>query len=561
MEVLENNDHLHLQIEKLQQQLEEANDTIEAIRTGQIDALVVKDHKGHQLYTLKTADQTYRVFIEKMREGAVTLNQQGIILYSNSRFASLLGYSLEKIIGSYFKDYIRRSFMEDFSQLFKKGWKKECKGELTLVSNPGKMVPVLLSLTGLELDEGKALSVIITDLTDQKKIEKELRDNNKLLEEAKAFTEKLNNELEERVHERTRELLTSREHFKFLADTIPVIVWTANANGEYDYFNRQWYDYTGLTFEESRGNGWQSVIHPEDLPETLMEWETSISKGVEFKREDRKRLANGKYRWNLAHALPFRNSEGKILAWFGVCTDIEDQKKDMEKKDEFISMASHELKTPVTSLKVFTEILLMDAATKTNKSELNMLKKMDKQINKLTRLIGDLLDVSKANSGQLNYDFEKIDFNELVKDTVNTMQVTTNTHTLELKLADTEQIIADKNRLGQVINNLISNAIKYSPNADKVIISSERNSGEIKLCVKDFGIGIPVSEQPKLFSRFFRVSENTYPGLGLGLYICKEIVKRHAGVMHYKSEEGKGSTFCFSIPLQKAPSKTKNGTS
>src|SRR5690606_37235339 len=168
--------------------------------------------------------QTYRVFIEKMREGAVTLNPHGVILYSNSRFASMLNLPLAKIIGSYLKNYIETSSREKFETLFEKGWKKECKGEINLSTERGKLIPVLLSLTSLELDEGIALSVIITDLTDQKNIEKELRENNKLLEAAKAFTEQLNNELESRVHERTRELLTSREHFKFLADTIPVIV-------------------------------------------------------------------------------------------------------------------------------------------------------------------------------------------------------------------------------------------------------------------------------------------------------------------------------------------------
>ena len=556
MEVLNRYEALEKQVKDLRQQLEDANDTIEAIRTGQIDALVVKDNKGHQLYTLKTADQTYRVFIEKMKEGAVTLNRKGVILYSNSRFASMLNLPLTKIIGSYFKDYVAPSGKETFDDLFVKGWKTECKAEINLSVISGKTIPVLLSLTSLELHEGIALSIIITDLTDQKKIEKELRDNNKLLEAAKAFTEKLNNELETRVHERTSELLTSREHFKFLADTIPVIVWTADTNGSFNYFNRQWYDYTGLRFEESKVNGWQSVIHPEDLPETLIEWETSILKGIPFKREDRKRSVGGTYRWHLAQALPFKNSDGKIVAWFGVCTDIEDQKKDMEKKDEFISMASHELKTPVTSLKVFTELLLMDAAKKANKNELSMLKKMDKQIDKLTRLIGDLLDVSKANSGQLSYDYEELDFNDLVQETVNVLQLTTS-HKLELKLLSTVMVIADRNRLGQVITNLVSNAIKYSPNGDKVIIYTEKTKNEIKLCVRDFGIGIPVSEHSKLFSRFFRVSENTYPGLGLGLYICKEIISRHSGSMNFKSEEGKGSTFCFSIPIQKTPSPAK----
>jgi signal transduction histidine kinase len=221
----------------------------------------------------------------------------------------------------------------------------------------------------------------------------------------------------------------------------------------------------------------------------------------------------------------------------------------MQKKDEFISMASHELKTPVTSLKVFNEILLMDAERKENKNESLMLKKMDKQIDKLTHLIGDLLDVSKTNSGQLSYDFETINFNDVVIETVNVLQLSTS-HELRLNLGEPTIVLADKNRLGQVITNLVSNAVKYSPHSLNVDIYTKKSNGQIKLCVRDYGIGIPASEQSKLFSRFFRVSENNYPGLGLGLYICKEIIRRHSGTMSFETEEGKGSTFCFSIPVK-----------
>jgi two-component system CheB/CheR fusion protein len=555
--VSKTNKELEQQVAELCQQLDEANETIEAIRTGQIDALVVKRPTGHQLYTLKTADQTYRVFIEKMREGAVTLNRKGVVLYSNSRFASIVNLPLTKIIGSYFKDYVEEVEMAIFDNLFKNGWNKECKGEINISSKENASIPVLLSLTSLELDEGVALSIIITDLSDQKNIEKQLRENNKLLEAAKSYAEKLNNELEARVAERTQELLTSREHFKFLADTIPVIVWTASAKGEYDYFNRQWYNYTGFSPEESGQQYWKPAIHADDLPKTIAKWGDSIRDGVPFKTDIRLRAADGAYRWHLVNALPFKNSEGDVVAWFGVSTDIEEQKKNLQKKDEFISMASHELKTPVTSLKAYTEIMVMDATQKGNKEELGMLKKMEKQLNKLTRLIGDLLDVSRANAGELIYDFEIIDFNELVRETISVIQLTTK-YKLEVNLTSSVKVEADKNRLGQVIINLVSNAIKYSPATDRVIIRSSIIDHRVKLCVQDFGIGIPLSEQGKLFNRFTRIGENTYPGLGLGLYISKEIIKRHSGTINVKSAEGKGSVFCFSIPV--APNKTKRAS-
>jgi signal transduction histidine kinase len=174
---------------------------------------------------------------------------------------------------------------------------------------------------------------------------------------------------------------------------------------------------------------------------------------------------------------------------------------------------------------------------------------MDKQIDKLIRLIGDLLDASKASSAELSFSFEKIDFNELIQEVAGIAQLTSNKHKIELQLSDNQIIEGDKERLGQVITNLLSNAIKYSPNADRVIVSSVTDNGRLKVCVQDFGIGIPLAEQSKLFSRFFRVMNNSYPGLGLGLYICNEIIKRHSGTMEFESEEGKGSVFCFTLPV------------
>ncbi|MGN6195126.1 MAG: PAS domain-containing sensor histidine kinase [Ginsengibacter sp.] len=538
------------EIESLRRQLEEANAAIDAIRTGQVDAFVIEDKNGPQLYTLKSADQTYRLFIEKMTEGAVTINEKGVILYCNSRFAAMLKIPLNKMIGSSFKEYIAKRFKNRFDRMIGNGWQQECKDEISLVATDGKVIPMLVSLTTLDLDEGTVLSLIFTDLTSQKLIEKQLREKNEQLETAKAFAEKLNNELEQRVNERTKELSSSREYFRFLADTIPVIVWTAFPNGDHDYFNMQWYNYTGLTFEQSVGTGWQSVEHPDDLPKMLTAWNAALISAQPFKIEVRKRAADGSYRSFIMNAMPLKDAEGNVIRWFGASIDIEDQKKDMERKDEFISMASHELKTPVTTLKAYTEILLMEAMGKQNKGELNMLQKMDTQINKLTNLIGDLLDVSKSISGQLNLDFEIVDFNQLVKDVTNVMQLTAKNHTIHLNLSETCLIYGDKNRLSQVISNLISNAVKYSPKADKINISTESTEKEIKLCVRDYGIGIPVSQQPKLFNRFFRVSKNTYPGIGLGLYISNEIIKQHSGRMDFKSEEGKGSVFCFYLPIK-----------
>jgi two-component system CheB/CheR fusion protein len=182
MESTKSNTDLLSEINNLRLQLEEANETIEAIRTGQIDALVVHGKKGHELYTLKTADQIYRVFIEKMADGAVTLSRDGIILYSNSQFASMMKMPLSKVISSPLLSFVSPDCLEVFNALLERGWKEDCKGEVVL-KGIDRLVEFQLSLTTLQLDEGVSLSIILTDLTDQKETQRQLKLNNEKLEE------------------------------------------------------------------------------------------------------------------------------------------------------------------------------------------------------------------------------------------------------------------------------------------------------------------------------------------------------------------------------------------
>jgi PAS domain S-box-containing protein len=184
------------EVKSLRLQLEEANEMLDAIRTGQIDALVVHGKRGHELYTLKTADQTYRLFIEKMTEGAVTLDEHGIILYSNSRFARMIDMPLSKVIGLSFSTFIDSSYKAYYDNLFQRGWKEDCKGELKLGSEE-KYTDVLLSFTTLELDEGVSLSIILTDLTEQKETQKQLKLNNEKLEESNLALENSNHDLQQ----------------------------------------------------------------------------------------------------------------------------------------------------------------------------------------------------------------------------------------------------------------------------------------------------------------------------------------------------------------------------
>ena len=189
-----NKEDLVKELDELRHQLDEAKETIEAIRTGQIDALVVQGNNGHQLYTLKSADQTYRFFIENMAEGAVTINSQGIILYSNSRFAKMANRPLSKVIGFSFEEFIANESLLFYKQLFEKSWRSECKGEVNLIDG-GKPIPVQLSLTTIEIEKEICLSIILTDLTTQKKTQEQLKTNNEKLEEINLALELSNHDL------------------------------------------------------------------------------------------------------------------------------------------------------------------------------------------------------------------------------------------------------------------------------------------------------------------------------------------------------------------------------
>lgn len=223
----------------------------------------------------------------------------------------------------------------------------------------------------------------------------------------------------------------------------------------------------------------------------------------------------------------------------------------MKQKDDFLNIASHELKTPVTSLKAYTQILSLHG-NEIGEERKNMYAKMDIQIDKLTVLINELLDTTKLEEGILVYNKAKMSLSETLIEATEEMQRTTPTHTIIFKNSIPLEIIGDKERITQVINNFLTNAIKYSPNNKQIIVRMVRQNDLAVCSIQDFGIGIPKDQQDKIFQKFYRVSGgnlHTYPGMGLGLHIVKDIITRHNGKTWLESEEGEGSTFYFSIPI------------
>lgn len=256
---------------------------------------------------------------------------------------------------------------------------------------------------------------------------------------------------------------------------------------------------------------------------------------------------------------PIKNTQGKIVGAAKIARDITEKKKLERQKDDFIAVASHELKTPVTSIKAYTQILKTKFEKKGDKESSEQLGKMNTQVDKLTTLIKDLLDITKIESGKLEFNESIFEFDKLVTEVAEFMQFTSDKHKIIVQGQTGKKVKVDRDRLGQVVTNLISNAIKYSPEADRVVIRLFEEKGNIIFCVKDFGIGIAKDKQKRVFERFFRVhdtDQNTFPGLGLGLYISSEIIKRMEGKIWVRSTVGKGTTFSFSLPIK--PQKVKS---
>ncbi len=238
--------------------------------------------------------------------------------------------------------------------------------------------------------------------------------------------------------------------------------------------------------------------------------------------------------------------------------EIEYRKEAERKKDEFISIASHELKTPMTSIKGYIQLLERSLEKNDIDTMRTRLKKAQNQIEKLNLLIADLLDISKIESGKLQFNKKYFNFDVLLDHILEMMQQSNPSFKLVKKGSSIGDIYGDEMRIEQVIINFITNAIKYAPDGDEVHVISEIREDELHLSVRDFGIGIAEDHQQKIFEKFYRIEESSerFQGLGIGLYICQQIIDRHNGKIGAQSMSDKGSTFFFNLPLH--PKNTHN---
>ncbi|WP_462266059.1 PAS domain-containing protein [Mucilaginibacter sp.] len=345
------------------------------------------------------------------------------------------------------------------------------------------------------------------------------------------------------------------EQFKLAIDSAELGTWTFHSESRVLIPSGRFKELYGYyAYEEMPDNAALDQIAPDYRDKVWAAMNAAFKNNEDFKIDfPIQRVHDNRTVWLRATGKQYQDSNGKTEHMSGVIIDITDQKEQIAQQNDFIAMASHELKTPVTSIKGLAQVAELMLRKEGNFKMADMLFKLQGQVGRLVTLIGDLLDITKLQAGTLQFNEEYFDFNAMVADTAEEMQRTTHKHDLICNLNFHGQVFGDKERIRQVIINFISNAIKYSPDADTVIINTSVNSGFAELWVKDFGIGIERRHLQRVFDQFYRVtgsSEKKFKGLGLGLYISSTIIQRSGGKIWADSVVGNGSTFCFSLPVK-----------
>jgi PAS domain S-box-containing protein len=383
--------------------------------------------------------------------------------------------------------------------------------------------------------------------------------------------------------------VASERRYRQLAESIPQIVWRALPDGQIEYWNQRWYDYTGASEPMSPEQSW-AFLHPDEREKCGQQWWQCLRDESSFQCEIRLLRADGIYRWHLRRALPERGKNGEIIAWLGTDTDIDDRKRaDDERiellvreraarfeaeaaqkraaqlyieardavrlRDEFLTVAAHELRTPLTSLRLHAQQMARAPAAS------DSAKALLRSVERLCRLADQLLDVSRIAGGHLTLQIERADVRNIVEETAERLrdEAARNGCSIELHTDGALPADCDSMRIEQVVANLIVNALKYG-RGKPIEVSVQKQGRHALVSVRDHGIGVPPLEQARIFERYARaVSVREYGGLGLGLFISKQIIEAHGGSIRVASEPGQGATFTVEFPLEHAQPQLAGG--
>lgn len=508
----------------LQARLDEAEETLRALRNGEIDAIVAAGPEGDRVYTLEGADEAYRIMVEEMGEGAITLSLDGLILFSNEHFASMLRRPLERVIGELLKDFFVPEDAGLISALLNSAGRR--KAEVRLRTDDAASVPVYLSMKNVLLSGTGCICAIITDLSDQKRY----------------------------------------AEIAAVLDAVPVGVFIAqDAECRSIVGNRMAYELLRVRPEGNvsksareleKSKSWREVKDGRDIPPEELPMQTAARTGKRVQDYEFDMLFDeGVYRSWLGNAVPLFDETGQSRGAVGAFMDITGLRQTQESLEAanvelrgFGNALTQDLREPLTMIVKFTKILAEEYRGKLGKDAEKFISDSFEGALRIEALLKALVNywkvtqVSEAN-------LSAVDCNELLSRTLRHFQVAIRESGATVTSGTLPTVVAEEMPLEQVFQTLIGNAIQYRGEATPSIhISAESTFDRWLFSVRDNGIGIDRKYAEQVFGMFQRLHGNEIPGTGIGLAVCKKIVERHGGRIWVESAAGRGAAFRFTIP-------------
>ena len=389
------------------------------------------------------------------------------------------------------------------------------------------------------------------------------------------------------LNDTTLRLTAPDSQLRILAEAIPNMVYTADAQGMLLYANKRWYEYTGSNYDQTRNLHWLRFIHPDDAETTRLTWLNCVKTGEIYEISHRLRRSDDVFRWHLTRALPLKNPSGETTSWFGTSTDIEDQKQASERitallessvqertealeiardeavrasmlKSQFVQNISHEIRTPMSGILGMSELLAdMDLSPEAREMSNHILI----AAGTLMGIVNDLLDFSKLEANKVPVQKSTFSLSELIENAILSVSSMVSKKSLKLTVDVQKGLpdgyVGDDKKIRQVLINLLNNAAKFTESGDiKVVVTEQARTKDwysLRFQVIDQGIGISEENLPKLFEPFVQADGSItrrYGGTGLGLSICRKLVTVMSGEIGVESKSGSGSTFWFMIPLE-----------
>jgi PAS domain S-box-containing protein len=539
-------------IDQVSAELDEARDTLRAIGAGEVDAFVVDDGVGgHAVFSLSNADRPYRMFVERMREGAATISAAGLILYANDRLGDLLSCPKTSIVG---RDLSELLVEEPGGASILVGHLHETGGtvELELLDAYGEHVPVVVGTSPLEIDGEILTCVTFTDLTAQKV------------------------EASERV--------AANEEIRFqalLLDTAGQAIVAVDGRGIVLFWNKHAEHMYGWSAQEAVGRSIGELILPDQTLAEAQEMISGMTQGKTWNSDHRVRHRDGTEFPIFATSTPIIDEDGNLTAMITVARDITEQielerlaeesrehllaaqhaaeieamaseeaNRANRAKSEFLSRMSHELRTPLNAVLGFGQILLMDDLTTDQRENVDFICSAGGH---LLDLINDVLDISRIEAGALKLSLEPVDLAEVLAHALSLLRpqaVKTNVSLpVEIDASDVF-VLADRQRLLQVTLNLLSNAVKYNRPDGRIEVTCESSGGTVLIAVTDTGLGISTVDIGKLFTPFERLGAegSDIEGTGVGLALARALSQQMGGSLTVSSTVGVGSTFTLELP-------------